>query len=437
MRPVRGPPTLYCDGAAVMRQVLEINGAFPELRRGDHCVIPLNLARGAFRPFDLFIDFLSQLDLIAFHHHFVILDDFQEGKPAYVAEFTNTPADFISKATRVGYSGALFDKADYRKSPLTDYVGGVVYRMEPMNPLTEAQRDGIVSRANKYLKRAQSDSFVTYNIALRNCETIATDIMKPRTSSMDSMNSVESVESLSATTADTTAEENNTSVTTTATTTTRNKKHRNTSTTKNNRTIQNKNKHGNTSSSATSPSTAGSSLQVVKGDSPQINFALWNIFRFLLQCVGVVCLWQATTNDAWWKLGLIGFLSLCALPVLLQSLFLFGNKVHQIRLMWLRGSLGPGSFKHLLFKELFRLILVGFVSTICICSMPFLMRSKRFQISWLTAVFVSLFSYFFSNFAYSILAQGTMSLMLMACGSRSGGRSKSGGSLSVERKKNQ
>ena len=85
----RFAPTLYCDGAAVMRQVIEVNGTFPELRRGDHCVIPLNLARGAFKPFDMLVDFLSVLDLIAFHHHFVILNDVVDGEPTFVAEFTN------------------------------------------------------------------------------------------------------------------------------------------------------------------------------------------------------------------------------------------------------------------------------------------------------------------------------------------------------------
>ena len=158
----------------------------------------------------------------------------------------------------------------------------------------------------------------------------------------------------------------------------------------------------------------------VTGGSPQINFALWNIFRFLLQCIGVTFLFRATADDSWWRTGLICFISLCAVPVFLQSLFLFGNKVHQLRLMWLRGTLGPGSFKHLFAKELFRMLLVGFVSTICICSMPFLMKSKYFgEISWVTATVISLFVYFFTNLAYSILAQGTTSIILMTCGKKS------------------
>ena len=386
----RNPPTLYCDGAAVMRQVTEIDGTFPSLRKGDHCVVPLNLARGAFRPLDLFIDFLSTLDLVAFHHHFVVLNDVNKaGQLSFVAEFTNTPADFISKATRVGYSGAFFDKADYRKSPLTDYTGGIVYRMVPSNPLTETQRDAIVARANKYLQQARADRFVTYNIALRNCETIATDIMKPRSSSMDSMNSMNTTDTKDSTNvldmtekvAETNVEKTAPAAPTTATATTA---------------APTKNKTTTTTTKT-------------RGDSPQINFALWNIFRWSLQCMGIVFLWHDVLSV---------YIMLCAVPVLLQSLFLFGNKVHQIRLMWLRGTLGSGSSKHLLFKELFRMLLVGFVSTICICAMPFLMKSKAYgiELSWVTATMISLFVYAVSNLAYSVLAQGTMSLIMLSCG---------------------
>jgi hypothetical protein len=372
-----------------MRQVTEIDGTFPSLRKGDHCVVPLNLARGAFRPLDLFIDFLSTLDLVAFHHHFVVLNDVNKaGQLSFVAEFTNTPADFISKATRVGYSGAFFDKADYRKSPLTDYTGGIVYRMVPSNPLTETQRDAIVARANKYLQQARADRFVTYNIALRNCETIATDIMKPRSSSMDSMNSMNTTDTKDSTNvldmtekvAETNVEKTTPAPTSaTATTAAPTKNKTTTTTTK------------------------------TRGDSPQINFALWNIFRWSLQCMGIVFLWHDVLSV---------YIMLCAVPVLLQSLFLFGNKVHQIRLMWLRGTLGSGSSKHLLFKELFRMLLVGFVSTICICAMPFLMKSKAYgiELSWVTATMISLFVYAVSNLAYSVLAQGTMSLIMLSCG---------------------
>ena len=413
----RNPPTLYCDGAAVMRQVTEIDGTFPSLRKGDHCVVPLNLARGAFRPLDLFIDFLSTLDLVAFHHHFVVLNDVNKaGQLSFVAEFTNTPADFISKATRVGYSGAFFDKADYRKSPLTDYTGGIVYRMVPSNPLTETQRDAIVARANKYLQQARADRFVTYNIALRNCETIATDIMKPRSSSMDSMNSMNTTDTKDSTNvldmtekvAETNVEKTAPAPTTATATTAAPTKNKTTTTTTNTRGDPAPTTATATTAAPTKNKTTTTTTKT-RGDSPQINFALWNIFRWSLQCMGIVFLWHDVLSV---------YIMLCAVPVLLQSLFLFGNKVHQIRLMWLRGTLGSGSSKHLLFKELFRMLLVGFVSTICICAMPFLMKSKAYgiELSWVTATMISLFVYAVSNLAYSVLAQGTMSLIMLSCG---------------------
>jgi len=376
MELVRAPPTLYCDGAAVMRQVIEVDGTYPDLRRGDHCVIPLNLARGAFRPFDLFIDFLSSLDLIHFHHHFIVLNDvlaLKEGEQAFVAEFTNTPADFLTKATAVGYSGALFDKADYRRSPLSDYYDGIVYRMVPTHPLTENQRDQIVSRAQKYLAIAKDGNFVTYNAAIRNCETIATAITKRRSASMDSTDSTKT----------------------------------------------------NTRSTTTSKQSGGGGGDVANaagGSSPQVNFAAWNTFRFMLQCVGVVFLYYFALSDSvWWNTNFVGFIMLCAVPVLLQSIFLFVQKAHQLRLMWLRGTLGSGSYKHLLFKEMFRLLLVGFVSTGVIMSVPFLMLSRK--LDWYQATVVALFVYAVINLVYSVLAQSTFAVCKYN-GGCPGGRSR-------------
>merc|ERR1712166_798312 len=81
--------------------------------------------------------------------------------------------------------------------------------------------------------------------------------------------------------------------------------------------------------------------KVSHGDSPQINFALWNTFRFFLQCVGAVFLYYLRNSLVldWWNLLFIVFLTLCALPVFLQSVVLWLTNVHHLRLMWLRGTL--------------------------------------------------------------------------------------------------
>jgi hypothetical protein len=82
---------------------------------------------------DSFVDGLADFDLVQFHHHFVCLDDvalLKEGEEGYVAEFTNTPEDFIQNANRIGYSGAFLDKASYRKTPLTSYKGNIIFKVD-------------------------------------------------------------------------------------------------------------------------------------------------------------------------------------------------------------------------------------------------------------------------------------------------------------------
>ena len=46
-----------------------------DLRRGDHCMCPLNLMRGVSQVVDTVIDSLADFELLRFHHHFVVLDD--------------------------------------------------------------------------------------------------------------------------------------------------------------------------------------------------------------------------------------------------------------------------------------------------------------------------------------------------------------------------
>ncbi len=111
----------------------------------------------------------------------------------------------------------------------------------------------------------------------------------------------------------------------------------------------------------------------------------------------------------WWNLLFIGFLTLCALPVFLQSVVLWLTNVHHLRLMWLRGTLGQGSYYHLLSKEFFRMLLVGFGSTLIIVQCG---RSSTgidvylfgATMSWSTTTFLCLFCYYLLNGMYSVVA---------------------------------
>lgn len=174
-----GPPTLYCDGAHVIRRVLEVDGKFVALKKGDHCMAPLNLARGLNASVDSFVDQLADFDLVQFHHHFIVLDtvtEVPEGEEPYIAEFTNTPEDFILKANRVGYSGAFLDKASYKKSPLSDYKGAVIFKVVEEEDLNDEQRELVVERALKSIRRSDRKTFGAYNLFMSNCEHAATEV---------------------------------------------------------------------------------------------------------------------------------------------------------------------------------------------------------------------------------------------------------------------
>ena len=117
-----GPHMFYCDTSTIIREVRDLR----ELRAGDHCMCPLNLARGALRWLDVMVDFLASMELVRFWHHFICLGDIAfvdehgiarmaDGLEVYVAEYTNTPEDFAEQASRHGISAGLMDKATYKK----------------------------------------------------------------------------------------------------------------------------------------------------------------------------------------------------------------------------------------------------------------------------------------------------------------------------------
>ena len=123
---------LYVDKQTIIHQVFEVDGTFPALRRGDHCMTPLNLAQGVSAILDKIVDTVAGLEVTPYYHHFVVLDDVADlaaGEEAHVAEYTNTPDDFLITARKVGYSGAFMDKAVYRKTPLSFYAGRLLYKV--------------------------------------------------------------------------------------------------------------------------------------------------------------------------------------------------------------------------------------------------------------------------------------------------------------------
>ena len=161
---LRGPPVLYVDKQTIIHQVFEVDGTFPALRRGDHCMTPLNLAQGVSAILDKIVDTVAGLEVTPYYHHFVVLDDVADlaaGEEAHVAEYTNTPDDFLITARKVGYSGAFMDKAVYRKTPLSFYAGRLLYKVMEDEDLTEEDRTSIVEKAFDAMALSTSKQFKT------------------------------------------------------------------------------------------------------------------------------------------------------------------------------------------------------------------------------------------------------------------------------------
>ena len=154
--------------------------------------------------------------------------------------------------------------------------------------------------------------------------------------------------------------------------------------------------------------------------SPMVQFSVWNSLRFLLQLLGLGALAFVAPHQSFalaplW--ALVCFYCFAALPVLLQSSISFA--IACVRLLRLRalGRLRERGFRHLLYKEAGRLVLVGIGSTVAIALMPtFLFEyhglygRKRL---WL-ALFVAGFCYYNVNNFYNVLAN-LVTLAIIHC----------------------
>ena len=182
--PRLGPPTLYCDGETVIRRVYEdpaTPGHFPHLKPGDRCMVPLNLARGLSQTLDTIVDQFAEFDLLKFHHHFICVSDTDachaRGETSFCAEFTNDPASFLKQTRAVGFSGAIMNKANFQRTPLSFYAGSVIYRIVDEDPPTPEERARIVETAEEAMKQSSAGEFLRYNLAAQNCEHVASAVV--------------------------------------------------------------------------------------------------------------------------------------------------------------------------------------------------------------------------------------------------------------------
>lgn len=185
------PPRMYVDQKTIIREVSSVL----ELRKGDHCMVTLNMLRCLHPRVDYLVSLLGgSFDLCKFYHHFVVLDSVasvdangiprnEDGQLVAICEFTNTfPLAF--EQLRVSSGGRasqlprcvldlLGEIARIRRVALADY-GDMPHIFRVEERLSEEDRQHIVLQAARLLEDPPK-----YNVLFRNCEH-ATNLVTSR-----------------------------------------------------------------------------------------------------------------------------------------------------------------------------------------------------------------------------------------------------------------
>mmetsp|Transcript_948 Transcript_948/g.3053 ORF Transcript_948/g.3053 Transcript_948/m.3053 type:complete len:379 (+) Transcript_948:84-1220(+) len=175
------PPRVYRDGVQIMREVDSVC----DIRRGDHCLVAVKVVRALSHSFDWFTSWLSRHGFCIVYHHFVALEDVAyvddsgvprtaTGEVVRILEHTNTVRESLSEIGAMTAGNILrwprcaveflFDKAQCQPVALAEY-GDMPCLFVLERKLTEGDRDVIVERADRVLRRN-----LTYNLLTNNCE---------------------------------------------------------------------------------------------------------------------------------------------------------------------------------------------------------------------------------------------------------------------------
>ena len=168
----RPNPDLYVDDKSPIELVSDVR----KLRRGDHCVIVLNLFRTINPKLDYLHSWLSGYGYFRMFHHFLVLDDVAEidahgvprneaGVVVEILEYSNTASRFLAEASKKGLIANLLDKAECRRVALIDYGDNQYFYRFHEPDLTPAKREVIVARALDFMKTQPR-----YHVLFQNCE---------------------------------------------------------------------------------------------------------------------------------------------------------------------------------------------------------------------------------------------------------------------------
>jgi len=177
------PPRVYIDNKTLIREVQDLS----KLKRGDHCVIALNVLRATTPLGDWAISWLGSCELIYLYHHFIVLDDVEhiddagvprtaDGQMAMIVEWGNTIPEAAAEvlSTSAGRLCRLpmtmlkflfFGKAKFSKHPLADY-GDTPHIYLVLAKQTPEERERIVAEA----LRMESQEQRRYHVIFNNCE---------------------------------------------------------------------------------------------------------------------------------------------------------------------------------------------------------------------------------------------------------------------------
>lgn len=177
------PPRVYVDNKTLIREVHDLC----TLRRGDHCVIAINLVRALSPALDYAISWLGSIEVCYFYHHFLLVDDVsfvdevgiprtKDGKMAMIFEWGNTvPEAYTEVKTKmsgrfyalpaIAVQFLLHYKAKFTAHPLADY-GDTPHIYLVLAKQTAEEREKTIVEA----MRLHNDKHKKYNVLFNNCE---------------------------------------------------------------------------------------------------------------------------------------------------------------------------------------------------------------------------------------------------------------------------
>ena len=167
---------IYVDGRTPIELVSDVR----KLRRGDHCVIVLNVFRTINPTIDYIHSWLSGYGYFKMFHHFLVLDDVvqvdengvprnEDGIAVEILEYSNTASQFLDEAAERGFLPSLLDKAKCRRVALIDYGDNkYFYRFKDHVPdlfQDAKRRELVIQRALDFIR-----SQPRYHVISHNCE---------------------------------------------------------------------------------------------------------------------------------------------------------------------------------------------------------------------------------------------------------------------------